>query len=252
MYSNYEKENYMITKKFIDVILVILAFLSVSLLMYEIDHPEVVSMTFSIDFCIAIIFLSEYIASTHRAPKRLRYALSHWYDLLASIPLPFSAVRMFRSIRLVRMVRLMRLLKVSRAFAFLEESRIGHVVVAFLMITLFGSISIHILEHGQNPTITSSLDALYWALATISTVGFGDIVAITSEGRILTIGLMIAGIGIYASLASLLASYFVSPRYRTREKPLVSPDLEERVIKIERKVDEISKKLEMKKRQREP
>lgn len=228
--------------RIIDLLLVILAFLSIGLLMYELDHPEVIGLTTSIDFCIAIVFLSEYASSTYRATKRFEYAIGHWYDLLASIPVPFSVIRMFRTIRLVRMIRLMRLLRVSRAFGFLERSKMGYIAVAFLMVTLFGAISFHILEFGENPAIQNSLDGLYWALATITTVGFGDIVPITLGGKIITIGLMIAGIAIYASLAGLLASYLVGTRVNDSKN--LPPELEKRLKRIERNLNNISLKLE--------
>jgi len=125
-------------EKLVDISFSILALLSVGLLLYELDHPEAMPITFSIDFCIAMVFLVEYIFSTIKASRKLKYALSHWYDLLSSLPVPFSAVRMFRTLRLIRMIRLLRLLKVSRTFSFLEESGVGRISIIFLMIILFG------------------------------------------------------------------------------------------------------------------
>ena len=118
-----------ISGKIVDATFSALALLSAGLLLYELDHPEVMPITFSIDFCIAMVFLSEYVISTLQAPQKIRYALVHWYDLLASLPVPFSAVRMFRAIRLLRMIRLLRLLKVSRTFRFLEESGVGRIAI---------------------------------------------------------------------------------------------------------------------------
>ncbi|MEM2865833.1 MAG: potassium channel family protein [Candidatus Hadarchaeales archaeon] len=219
-----------------ELVLVVLALVSVALLLYELDHPETAWFTSSCDFVIALLFLGEYLSSTFRAERRLRYALTHWYDLLASIPIPFSAVRMFRTIRVVRLVRVIRTLRVlrlSRAFTFLSESRLGTVVVALLMVLLFGATSFHILEYGQNPSLHGSLDALYWAAATLSTVGYGDIVAVTSAGKVLTVVLMLFGIGVYATLAGLLAGYLVKGREGEE-------DLEERIARMEAEIREIS------------
>ncbi|MEM0359438.1 MAG: potassium channel family protein [Candidatus Hadarchaeales archaeon] len=223
-----------------EMLLVILAFVSVGLLLYELDHPEVAWFTTSCDFFIAILFLGEYLFSTFKAERRLRYALTHWYDLLASIPIPFSAVRMFRTIRIVRMVRIIRTLRVlrlSRTLGFLSQSRIGTVSVVFLMAVLLGGTSFYLLEYGQNPSLGKSLDGLYWAIATVTTVGYGDIVAVTTVGKVLTICLMVFGIAVYATLAGLLAGYLV----RNKEE-----GLEERIGKIERKLEELSKALRSK------
>ena len=78
------------------------------------------------------------------------------------------------------------------------------------------------------------MDALYWALATISTVGFGDVVAVTSAGKVLTVALMVAGIGIYTTLVSYLASYLVRSKSSIRRD-----DLMERIEEIDRKLDEL-------------
>ncbi len=221
-------------KTSLDLLLVVLAFVSVALLLYELDHPEAMGVILPVDFTIAIIFLAEYINSVRVAERKAHYALSHWYDLLSSIPVPLSPVRMFRTIRIVRMIRVMRVAKFGRIQKFLYQSRMGHVITAFLMVLFFSSISFHILEYGENPMVQSSLDALYWALATISTVGFGDVVAVTSAGKVLTVALMVAGIGIYTTLVSYLASYLVRSKSSIRRD-----DLMERIEEIDRKLDEL-------------
>ncbi|MEM1518576.1 MAG: ion transporter [Nitrososphaerota archaeon] len=208
-------------KELVDLFLVFLAFVSVGLLMFEFDHPEAVTVTVPVDFAIAVFFLGEYIHSIHSAERHFHYAVSHWYDLLASIPMPFSAVRALRTVRIIRLarfIRTMRALRLSRAFVFLEESKIGYVLVAFVMALLLGATLFHTIEYGENPQLRSSLDALYWAVATLSTVGYGDIVAVTSLGKLITIGLMIFGIGIYSSLAGLLAGYLMKNSQRSENQ----------------------------------
>lgn len=221
-----------------DALLIGLALLSVALLFYELDHPEAAPVTVTVDFFIALVFLADYTGSVLRAKRRWRYALTHWYDLLSSIPVPFAAVRLFRAVRVIRMVRLFRILKLVRALSFLEESRLGHVAVSFLLIWLLGGMGFHLLEYGQNPSLGGSLDSLYWAFTTLTTVGFGDIVAVTTGGRILTMGIMAGGIGVYGALAGLLAAYLVKG---SREP---EPDLARRLDRMERKLEELSLKLE--------
>ncbi len=221
-----------------NALLIGLALLSVGMLFYELDHPQVAPLTTTADFFIALVFLAEYVGSILRAKRRARYALTHWYDLLSSIPVPFAAVRLFRVIRVIRMVRLFRILKLIRALSFLEESRLGHVAVSFLLIWLLGGMGFHLLEYGQNPNLKGSLDALYWAFTTLTTVGFGDIVAVTTGGRILTMGLMASGIGVYGALAGLLAAYLV------RGPKESEPDLNERLKRVERKLEELSLRLD--------
>lgn len=205
-------------KKYFDILMVGLALLSIWLLMYEIDHPEMMPITLTIDSFIAVIFLTEYIFSTMHASKKRDYAISHWYDLISAIPIPFSAIHIFRYTNIIRLIRLLRLLKINRAFPFLEKTKTGYPIVAFVMIVLFGGVCFQILEYDKNPHINDALDALYWSVSTITNVGYGDIVPVTDFGKVLAMLLMVGGIGIYASLAGILAGYFSNYPSRKTKK----------------------------------
>src|SRR4030042_5065768 len=193
--------------KYVDLILVVLAIISVALLIYELDHPEAHTVTSSIDMVIAFFFLAEYIHSTYRAPNRKRYALTHCYDVLASLPIPTSSFRMVRELRLLRLIRLMRLMRFNRAARFFGESGVGHVITVSIIIFLMGGIGFFILESHENPNLQSSFDGIYWALTTIASVGYGDIAPVTTMGKVLAMILMIAGVGAYGCLAGFIGGH---------------------------------------------
>lgn len=73
------------------------------------------------------------------------------------------------------------------------------------LILIFGYI-FYWLEFGQNPTIGSFLDAVYFSVTTMTTVGFGDVHPVTSAGKILAIVMMLIGTGFYVSFTAVLAS----------------------------------------------
>ncbi len=78
----------------------------------------------------------------------------------------------------------------------------------FLLLT-FSSISILLCEHHADGNIKTAEDAIWWSFATVTTVGYGDKYPVTTEGRVLGSFLMIAGVGMFASLSGLAASFFL-------------------------------------------
>jgi voltage-gated potassium channel len=70
--------------------------------------------------------------------------------------------------------------------------------------------SFYYFEHGYNPQVTSLFDALWWGMTTVTTVGYGDIVPITYEGRLIALALMLAGVIFFVSFTALLVSFLMS------------------------------------------
>lgn len=71
---------------------------------------------------------------------------------------------------------------------------------------LIGAAAFYAVETGVNPTVQHPFDAIWWAFSTVTTVGFGDIVPMTTTGRIIGIGLMLAGITSFVSFTALLVT----------------------------------------------
>lgn len=87
----------------------------------------------------------------------------------------------------------------------------------FIALTLFGNLVIvtgasllFYVEHGKNPNIHSLLDTIWWAVATVTTVGYGDITPMTAEGKIVGIGMMIIGTALFWSYTALFADAIIS------------------------------------------
>ena len=80
------------------------------------------------------------------------------------------------------------------------------------------------LEHQSNPKVDSYLDALWWAVATVTTVGYGDVLPQTVMGKFLGIGMMIFGTAIFCSFTALFASVLLRPDLLAVEKELEEVD----------------------------
>ena len=178
---------------------------------------------------------------------RLRFAGS-WHaivDVLAILPfyLPMILPIDLRVIRALRFFRLLRFLKLSR---YSESMRIFGKVLrserSELMVALFvagvllvlGSSFLYLVEHEAQPDVFSSIPAaMWWGVATLTTVGYGDVYPITPLGRFLGAIVAVMGIGMFALPAGILASGFAREMGKRRDEPEVCPHCGEPIDEVE-------------------
>ena len=98
-----------------------------------------------------------------------------------------------------------KLLRLARQPEFWAITLIGNSIAAA------GAFGLYWLEHGLNPKLTNGLDALWWAMQTVTSVGYGDVIPVTPAGRILGMGLMIVGTAIFCSYTALFAGALLGP-----------------------------------------
>ncbi len=187
---------------------------------------QIVLILAAVDVIFCGLFFLDWLRSLIKADDRVAYLVGArpgrsvpygLFELLGTIPLSF----LFRFFRLARLRRtgwqisdlapraLARDIMASRA----EAAVYITVSVAFLVIVL-GAISVLYFEVDESSgTIGTASDALWWALVTITTVGYGDEVPVTEGGRIVATLTMIVGIGIFGVIAGSLAS-ILAPRPR--------------------------------------
>jgi voltage-gated potassium channel len=209
-----------------DVVIVILAIASAFLLVFEIvsdlspDQRRLIERT---DLAIAFVFLIEFAWRFMRAPNKSRFFATSWWELLASIPITTGFARALHGLRLLRMVRLVRLLRLIRVTArvriLLQDSE-GVVRGAWLIeittvvtgVVLAATLAFHYFEEGVNQNVHTIWDSFWWAMATVTTVGYGDIYPVTTGGRIVAIFLMLTGIGTLGLYTAAIASFIVKQK----------------------------------------
>lgn len=168
-------------------------------------------------FSVAV-FTIEYGFRFWLARPRWKYVTSFYgiVDLLAILPfylmLAFDlrSLRAFRLLRLFRMFKLVRFTQAAhrfrRAFAIAREDLVLFGVVALIVLYL-AAVGIYHFEHDAQPEkFTSVFESLWWAVATLTTVGYGDIYPITPGGRLFTFLVLVLGLGVIAVPSGLLAA----------------------------------------------
>jgi voltage-gated potassium channel len=103
-----------------------------------------------------------------------------------------------------------------------------------IAVVFIGALGIFIFESGSNKTIGSFGDALWWAVVTATTVGYGDVSPVTIEGRMIAVVLMLTGIGVIGIFTATIASLF----FEQEEHSEIS-DLAARLDVIEKKLDAV-------------
>lgn len=174
---------------------------------------------------LTILFAAEFAGRFAAARSRGAYLRGHWIDLVALIP----ATRGVRIVRLVRVFRLVRAFAgVYRAIGHIERlarhNGLAELVVAWLGVVLICTAGLYVAERDVNPAVGSPFDALWWGISTMTTVGYGDVVPMTQEGRIAASILMLVGIGLFSAITAILTSYLLAQRSAPARDPLA--DLE--------------------------
>jgi voltage-gated potassium channel len=175
------------------------------------------------DNVICVVFLIDFGMNLYGSRPKGAYFIHQrgWLDLLGSIPsfgfIPFTAL--FRLARLSRLARIRKLMsgQAGKDLVLDVLNNRGQ-YATFITILLAGMIlsvaSVLILQFevgAPDGNIKTGGEALWWAIVTITTVGYGDYYPVTFLGRLTAVFVMFAGIGIIGALASILASLLVAP-----------------------------------------
>ena len=178
---------------------------------------------------IVTVFSVEYALRIWSAPRPLRYVFSFWgmVDLIAILPsllmlgADFRALRSFRLLRLVRLFKLVRYNHAAERLAgALYAIRAELTIFLFISIVMIyiSSAGIYYFEHEAQPEAFASIPhSFWWAVATLTTVGYGDVYPVTADGRIFTFFVLVVGLGIVAVPTGLIASK-LSEREPSRDR----------------------------------
>lgn len=198
--------------------LIVLSLLSFSVETIPDLSEETLHLLYITEVVTVAIFSIEYILRLLVADRKLKFIFSFYgvIDLFAILPFYISTGIDLRSIRVFRMLRLIRIFKLFRygnAIKRLKQAfeSVKTELTLFLFATLFviyaSSVGIYYFENEAQPDVFSSVfDCMWWSVATLTTVGYGDAYPITVGGKLFASLIVFIGIGIVAVPTGLLAS----------------------------------------------
>ena len=192
---------------------------------------QVATVVFSIEYLLRLWTAVDIAEGRYRDPVagRWRYSISFFalVDLVSILPavLGMLGAADFRVLRLLRLVRMLKLTRHSTVFTLLwavvrEEARsIGAILfILFLTLTMSGAL-MYMIEGDAQPELFSSIPvAMWWAIETLTTVGYGDVVPVTVAGRLLGGVVSVIGIGTLALFSGVITVSFMDQLRLRRER----------------------------------
>ena len=231
-------------KKYFDFFMIFLVLSTVATLIYEVNHVEIpllidyeyfavgvfalewlarlwvysdIRKTFIKDYEETLFFGKEYklsISFRKVLKEKMEYIFSPMsiIDLLAILP-AYRPLRVLRIFLLFRLLKILRYASALKEFSSVFQERKFELFTLALLIVLvifFGSTVMFVYEgNGENEKLKDYFDAVYWAVITATTVGYGDIVPVTIEGKFATAILVVAGILTIAFSTSIVTTSLV-------------------------------------------
>lgn len=183
----------------------ILAFVMIPLLvgpfLWDLSAEEEATFA-ALDAFIWAVFAAVLVLKTIVAPQSLHYLRQNWLEVLIVV-LPF-----FRPLRILRIL----LLGTRTFIGFRRAVHVDYLIIyAVGLVMISATVVLSVEQDVQGSTINTFRDALWWAVVTVTTVGYGDLVPVTAAGRGMAFVLMLGGIAFLSGITANLASLFVNP-----------------------------------------
>jgi voltage-gated potassium channel len=178
-------------------------------------HGDVAETLAIIDYSVWALFAVEYAVKLWLAPTRWEFVKHHKLDLL------IVAVPFFRPLRVGRVANLGRLGRVGvvmaeglrRVKAMLTHKGLNYVLLVAGVVVVVCAALVTVAEHGAHgATIHNFGQGIWWAMVTVTTVGYGDRYPVTPTGQGIAVVLMLVGIGLIGVLTATVASFFVEQK----------------------------------------
>jgi voltage-gated potassium channel len=233
--------------KVINTFIIVLIILNVFVVMLEtvpsIYEPNKTFFKY-FDIISVAIFTVEYILRVwssnhdskfrHSIKGRLRYMLTPemLIDLLAFLPfylqpvlgLDLRAVRILRLMRFLRLFRLTAYMKAAKLVANVFRSRINELILSLILVIfliIIASSILYFVEHKAQPDVYASIPhTVWWAIVTLTTTGYGDMVPVTAAGKIMSGIIMLTGVALFALPAGIITAGFLEEHRKLRKPRL--------------------------------
>ena len=176
--------------------------------------PDTLNQFILIDRYACAIFMIDVLVRWRRMNWSRKYWKWGWLDVLAAIPLD-SAFRAIQAIRIYRFVRLARIIYKFKGVTkgtTLNEKLLAMPGITLVVILISTTLIVEVESKAPNAMIKNGGDAIWWALSTVTTVGYGDMYPVTTQGRFIAAVLMLVGIALFGSISAFVTSKIILPK----------------------------------------
>ena len=245
-----EKSSYQKVEQFFQVPVMVSVLMLIPVWVIEYTQQNLNSLAIYLNWGIWLVFLLEYTVLLYFVEDKIDFIKTHKLELfiiIFSFPIVPEGLASSGFLRFARLPRLLNSLRFFRLAALL--GRFGTTVksifnskgLRFIVYTTIGLVLFFgFLFYISEPHVEKYSDGLWWALVTITTVGYGDITPISTLGRIIAGALMVMGIGFIATITAAVSSYFISS---FNDNEVTINDLGEKLDKIEKELNILKKKI---------
>ncbi|GMA70633.1 ion transporter [Leuconostoc litchii] len=232
-------------KKIYYPVVLILSITSITLALLDISNVININLYpyNYMDKLILLFFWIDYLSRLYISKDKKNFFKHNIFDLLAIIPFD-SIFYLFRVLKVLRVIKLLRLIRIIGFTAkiqknikrFFNTNGFMYLIITAVVLILVGAEMYSVAEN------VSYMNSLWWAIATTTTVGYGDISPHTEIGRFIAVVLMILGIGLIGSVTSTVTAFFVDEKSE-KENDLLKTELQD----IKQELKEITKELSKRK-----
>lgn len=228
--------------KSFDILLMACIVLSILITIFDslFTNPWIVGSLVVLEYLLTLFFTFEYLARLYCSPRARDYALSFFgvIDLLSILPMYLGwLLPEARFVIILRSIRLIRVFRIFKLFSFLDEGyklmeslkqSFKKIFVFFLFVLILviclGTMMYMVEGNEPNTQFTDIPTSIYWAIVTMTTVGYGDITPVTALGRFFAGIVMLLGYTIIAVPTGIVSSEMVkqaqNPEEKYRKDPL--------------------------------
>jgi voltage-gated potassium channel len=211
-----------------------------------VTNPDSTAVALAIGFGSWIIFVIDLVVQRRIVPEYFHTRNGRIDIVIVVLTFPYYLIpgasgytAILLVARLARVARLALATKGLRRFA----ARLGSVVSAAALVVLIASLVAYGAEHPKNPEFATFGDALWWGIVTLTTVGYGDIVPITTTGRLAGIAIMFTGVAVLGVLAGSLAALFHLDQPREEDDGVPVPPVVEELASLRAELKSFDERL---------